>query len=74
MLFFRRLKINHDTHEFILDSGTIANTSSQENPGILTSQDKIGINLVSQGILGMELDSQDSLGLERNSRKSPVLT
>jgi hypothetical protein len=26
-LFFRRLKINHDTHEFILDSGTIANSS-----------------------------------------------
>jgi hypothetical protein len=25
-LFFRRLKINHDTHEFILKSGTIANS------------------------------------------------
>jgi hypothetical protein len=24
-LFFRRLKINHDIHEFILDSGTVAN-------------------------------------------------
>jgi hypothetical protein len=23
---FRRLKINHDTHEFILDPGTIANS------------------------------------------------
>jgi hypothetical protein len=27
-LFFYRLKINHDTHEFILFSGTIANTNS----------------------------------------------
>jgi hypothetical protein len=25
-LFFCRLKINHDTHKFILDSGTVANT------------------------------------------------
>jgi hypothetical protein len=25
-LFFRRLKINHDVHEFILDSGTVGNT------------------------------------------------
>jgi hypothetical protein len=24
-LFFRRLKINHESHEFILDSGTVAN-------------------------------------------------
>jgi hypothetical protein len=24
-LFFRRLKINHDSHEFILESGTVAN-------------------------------------------------
>jgi hypothetical protein len=27
-LFFRRLKINHDTHEFILDSGTVANSNA----------------------------------------------
>jgi hypothetical protein len=27
-LFFRRLKVNHDVHEFILDSGTIANSYS----------------------------------------------
>ncbi len=27
-LFFRRLKINYDTHEFILDSGTVANNNS----------------------------------------------
>ncbi len=26
MFFFRRLKINHESHEFILDSGTVANT------------------------------------------------
>jgi hypothetical protein len=26
-VFFRRLKINHDMHEFILDSGTVANTN-----------------------------------------------
>ncbi len=26
-LFFRRLKINHESHEFILDSGTDANIS-----------------------------------------------
>jgi hypothetical protein len=25
-LFFRRLKINHESHEFILDPGTVANT------------------------------------------------
>ncbi len=25
-LFFRRLKINHDSHEFILEFGTDANT------------------------------------------------
>jgi hypothetical protein len=24
-LFFRRLKINHESHEFILESGTVAN-------------------------------------------------
>jgi hypothetical protein len=29
MFIFRRLKINHDTHEFILDSGTIANSTSR---------------------------------------------
>jgi hypothetical protein len=28
-VYFRRLKINHDTHEFILESGTIANSSDQ---------------------------------------------
>ncbi len=27
-LFFRRLKINHDTHEFILESGTVANSNA----------------------------------------------
>jgi hypothetical protein len=27
-LFFRRLKINHDSHEFILESGTVANSHS----------------------------------------------
>jgi hypothetical protein len=27
-VYFRRLKINHDTHEFILESGTIANSYS----------------------------------------------
>ncbi len=27
MFIFRWLKINHDTHEFILDSGTVANSS-----------------------------------------------
>ncbi len=26
-VYFRRLKINHDVHEFILDSGTVANTT-----------------------------------------------
>jgi hypothetical protein len=26
-LFFRRLKINHESHEFILESGTVANTT-----------------------------------------------
>jgi hypothetical protein len=29
MFIFRRLKINHDSHEFILEFGTVANT---ENP------------------------------------------
>ncbi len=28
-LFFRRLKINHDVHEFILDSGTVANNNDK---------------------------------------------
>jgi hypothetical protein len=27
-VYFRRLKINHDTHEFILETGTIANSYS----------------------------------------------
>jgi hypothetical protein len=27
-LFFRRLKINHESHEFILDPGTVVNTYS----------------------------------------------
>jgi hypothetical protein len=27
-LFFRRLKIKHDSHEFVLDFGTVANTNS----------------------------------------------
>jgi hypothetical protein len=26
VFFFRRLKINHESHEFILDSGTVANS------------------------------------------------
>jgi hypothetical protein len=26
LFIFRRLKINHDIHEFILDSGTVANS------------------------------------------------
>jgi hypothetical protein len=30
-LFFRRLKINHESHEFILDSGTAANSYSIKN-------------------------------------------
>ncbi len=28
-VYFRRLKINHDTHEFILDSGIVANNNNQ---------------------------------------------
>jgi hypothetical protein len=28
VLFFHRLKINHDIHELILDSGTVANTQN----------------------------------------------
>jgi hypothetical protein len=32
-LFFRRLKINHDSHEFTLESGTIANRNMQEKEG-----------------------------------------
>jgi hypothetical protein len=28
-VYFRRLKINHDTHEFILESGTVTNTFSK---------------------------------------------
>jgi hypothetical protein len=27
-VYFRRLKINHDFHEFILESGTVANTNT----------------------------------------------
>jgi hypothetical protein len=27
-LFFRRLKINHESHEFILESGTVANSTA----------------------------------------------
>jgi hypothetical protein len=26
-VYFRRLKINHDSHEFILESGTVANNT-----------------------------------------------
>jgi hypothetical protein len=26
-VFFYRLKINHDSHEFILESGTVANSN-----------------------------------------------
>jgi hypothetical protein len=33
-LFFRRLKISHESHEFILDPGTVAN----KKDGSLTSQ------------------------------------
>ncbi len=29
-VFFCRLKINHDTHEFILESGTVVNNNSQQ--------------------------------------------
>ncbi len=29
-VYFRRLKINHDSHDFILESGTVANTDSQK--------------------------------------------
>jgi hypothetical protein len=28
---FYRLKINHDSQEFILESGTVANTTKQDN-------------------------------------------
>jgi hypothetical protein len=31
-VFFHRLEINHDTHEFILDSGIITNTYNTQNP------------------------------------------
>jgi hypothetical protein len=31
-LFFRRLKTNHESHEFILESGTVANNYSLLNP------------------------------------------
>ncbi len=30
-LFFRRLKINHESHEFILDHGTVANSNDVIN-------------------------------------------
>ncbi len=33
MFVFRRLKINHDTHEFILDSGTVANKYALQQMG-----------------------------------------
>jgi hypothetical protein len=30
-VYFRRLKINHDSHEFILESGTVANKNISDN-------------------------------------------
>ncbi len=30
-LFFRRLKINHESHEFILESGTVANSKYERS-------------------------------------------
>jgi hypothetical protein len=39
VVYFRRLKINHDSHEFILESGTIANKA--KNP-----QTNVGLNFM----------------------------
>jgi hypothetical protein len=37
-VYFRRLKINHDSHEFILESGTIANIYVEQiHPAIISS-------------------------------------
>ncbi len=31
VVYFHRLRINHDSHQFILESGTIANNYTQLN-------------------------------------------
>jgi hypothetical protein len=35
-VYLRRLKINHDTHEFILESGTVANSYLGLDPSIVS--------------------------------------
>jgi hypothetical protein len=39
-VYFRRLKINHDSHEFILESGTVANTTVHQAHNIEGQSEK----------------------------------
>jgi hypothetical protein len=34
-VYFRRLKINHDSHEFILESGTVANNCGNNSDPVV---------------------------------------
>jgi hypothetical protein len=55
VFIFRRLKINHDTHEFMLESGTVANslflterwlmTQEEEGQELLHGQAKQRVNM-----------------------------
>ncbi len=41
-LFSRRLKINHDSHEFILESGTVANSNYLKKVFVTSSEKGTG--------------------------------
>ncbi len=40
-VYFRRLKINHDTHELILEFGTVANSKYLQGVCTVTAENKV---------------------------------
>jgi hypothetical protein len=65
VFIFRRLKINHESHEFIFDPGTIANYYNWElhidAVGVVDLRKELGSLFLSEAHLGTSLRS---LGIE----------
>ncbi len=70
MLFFRRLRINHDSHEFVLESGTIANSQflwSRIRPEGLSWARSSMVKLEEEDWMQGRYASKSSMGLTSQS-------
>jgi hypothetical protein len=64
VFIFRRLKINHDTHEFILESGTVANNGNFPN---FSTYHKMNTNMD----MDTNLDMDMNMGIDMDMDMAP---